>query len=67
MSNAARKDEALEDKVSRLLVRVERLANDVERLLARHEHAARRAANLAGPTTPEAEAIVARKHKRYGL
>jgi CRP-like cAMP-binding protein len=50
----------------RLMALNERLARAVERLLNRHEHQARRAANLAGPTTPEAEARVARKLKKLG-
>jgi outer membrane murein-binding lipoprotein Lpp len=60
VGDAARK-EPLEDKMERLLTQVQRLANDVERLLNRQDHLSRRAANLTGPTTPEAEARVERR------
>lgn len=57
-------EEGLEAKVERLLQLAERNARDIARLLNREEHA-KRAAELAGPTTPEAEAYVAKRLKKW--
>ncbi len=68
MAEPAKKQDTVEiplEKLDRLLQLVERQSRAIERLLNREEHAARRAANLAGPTTAEAEAHVARKLKKW--
>lgn len=67
MGDAAKKRETVEvplDRFDRLLVLLERLAQAQERTLAQASHDARRYAAKAGPTTPEAEADVARRLAR---
>lgn len=50
----------------RLLNLMERLCQNQERTLNQRQDAARRAAQKAGPTTPEAEARVAAKLRKWG-
>lgn len=59
-------DKLLSDQ-ERAVRALEMIAQNEQRKLSERDDSARRAASKAGPTTPEAEAEVARRHKKWGI